>query len=446
MENTISKEEIKKLLLEGTPQVIQNSIEYIHPADILDILHEDPHQVKRLLEHLPNEVVADIIEQEEVEEQYDLLKLFFDERQKEILEEMSNDEITDLLGELEEEDKQKVLEKMEEEDKQEVEKLLSFEPDTAGGIMTTEYICIHAKNTVKDTLKFLQTNTEEDTTYYLYVVDKSNVLQGVVSLRDIVTSSFDTPMLSITNPNVITVMYNEDQEEVANKFKKYAFILMPVVDEQNHMLGIIDFDDIIDVIEEETTEDINLLAGVNSEERVDSSIQDSFKSRIPWLIINLFTAVLAAAVVSYFEGTISQVVTLATVMPIITGMGGNAGTQSLTILVRGLSLGEITKENAIRIFLKELGVGILSGIVIGIFVAIGAVCFEGNPIFGIVTGVAMFFNMVLANVAGYFIPVILDKLHVDPALASGVFVTTVTDVLGFFFFLGLATVCLQYLI
>lgn len=446
MEKNVNKEELKKLLLNGKTTEIEEIIEYIHPADILDILHEDPTHVKRLLERLPNEIVADIIEQEEVKEQYDLLKLFFDERQKEILEEMSNDEITDLLGELEEDDKQKVLEKMEEEDKQEVEKLLSFDPDSAGGIMTTEYICIHDKNTVKETLQFLQTNTEEDTTYYLYVVDTHNVLQGVVSLRDIVTNSFDTPMLSITNPNVITILYNEDQEEVAGKFKKYGFILMPVVDEYNHMLGIIDFDDIIEVIEEETTEDINLLAGVNSEERVDSSIQESFKSRIPWLIVNLFTAVLAAAVVSFFEGTISKVVTLATVMPIVTGMGGNAGTQSLTILVRGLSLGEITKENAIRIFLKELGVGILSGIVIGVFVAIGAICFEGNPVFGIVTGVAMFFNMILANVAGYFIPVLLDKLHIDPALASGVFVTTVTDVLGFFFFLGLATMCIEYLI
>lgn len=446
MEKHISKQELKSLLVNGTKQQIEEGIEYIHPADILDILHEDQEHAKVLLEHLPNEVVADIIEQEDVEEQYALLKLFFDERQKEILEEMSNDEITDLIGELEEEEKQKVLEKIEGEDKQEVEKLLTFDPDSAGGIMTTEYICIHAKNTVKETLEFLQTNTEEDTTYYLYVVDKQNVLKGVVSLRDIVTSAFDTPMLEITNPNVISILYNEDQEEVASKFKKYGFILMPVVDEENHMLGIIDFDDIIDVIEEETTEDINLLGGVNSEERVDSSLVESFSSRIPWLIVNLFTAVLAAAVVSFFEGTISQVVTLATVMPIVTGMGGNAGTQSLTILVRGLSLGEITKENAIRILFKEIGVGVLSGIVIGVLVAIGSMFFEGNPIFGLVTGLAMFFNMILANIAGYFIPVILDKLHVDPALASGVFVTTVTDVLGFFFFLGLATVFIQYLI
>ena len=164
------------------------------------------------------------------------------------------------------------------------------------------------------------------------------------------------------------------------------------------------------------------------------------------MIINLFTAVLAASVVSFFEGTIAQVVTLATVMPIVTGMGGNAGTQTLTIVVRGLSLGEMTKANAIKIMLKEIAVGMCSGIIIGILVAIGSMIFEGNPIFGLVTGLAMFLNMILANIAGYFIPVILDKLKIDPALASGVFVTTVTDVLGFFFFLGLATVFLPYLI
>ena len=221
---------------------------------------------------------------------------------------------------------------------------------------------------------------------------------------------------------------------------------MPVVDEEDHLLGVIEFDDIIDIMQEESTEDINLLGGVDSEERLDSTIEESFKSRIPWLIINLFTAVLAASVVSFFEGTIAQVVTLATVMPIVTGMGGNAGTQTLTIVVRGLSLGEMTKANAIKIMLKEIAVGMCSGIIIGILVAIGSMIFEGNPIFGLVTGLAMFLNMILANIAGYFIPVILDKLKIDPALASGVFVTTVTDVLGFFFFLGLATVFLPYLI
>ncbi|MFQ6792393.1 magnesium transporter [Thomasclavelia sp.] len=447
MLDTITRDELKKILLGKDPQEIKKVITNIHPADILDILHEDEDSIKELMDRLPNDIVANIIEEEDDEEQqYELLKLFSDVKQREILDEMSKDEITDLVGELEEDEKQDILNKMDQDDKEDVERLLTFDPDTAGGIMTTEYISIRAGNTVEKTLRYLQENTEEDTTYYLYVVDLDNVLKGVVSLRDIVSSSFDTKMLDITNPNVKTVLYNVDQEEVAYKFKKYGFIMMPVVDEEDHLLGVIEFDDIIDIIQEESTEDINLLGGVNSEERLDSTIQESFKSRIPWLIVNLFTAVMAAAVVSFFEGTIAQVVTLATVMPIVTGMGGNAGTQTLTIVVRGISLGEMTKSNAIKIMLKEIAVGICSGVIIGVLVAIGSMLFEGNPIFGLVTGMAMFLNMILANIAGYFIPVILDKFNVDPALASGVFVTTVTDVLGFFFFLGLATIFLPYLI
>ncbi|WP_455683114.1 magnesium transporter [Thomasclavelia sp.] len=447
MADTITKSELKEILLSNDTEQIKKVITNIHPADILDILHEDEDSIKQLMDHLPNNIVANVIEEENnIEDQYDLLKLFSDFKQRQILDEMSNDEITDLLGELEETEKQDILSKMDQEDKEDVERLLTFDPDTAGGIMTTEYISIRARNTVEKTLKYLQEKTDQEATYYLYVVDPQNILKGVVSLRDIVTSSFDTKMIDITNPNVKSIMYNEDQEEVAKKFQKYGFILMPVVDEMDHLLGVIEFDDIIDIIQEENTEDINLLGGVDSEERLDSTVGESFKSRIPWLIINLFTAVMAASVVSLFEGTIAQVVTLATVMPIVTGMGGNAGTQSLTIVVRGLSLGELTKENAIKIMLKEVEVGFFSGVVIGILVALGSMIFEGNPIFGVVTGLAMFMNMILANIAGYFIPVILEKFHVDPALASGVFVTTVTDVLGFFFFLGLATIFLPYLI
>lgn len=446
MKRQITKDNLLELLLHGTQGDIKDTIDTIHPADILDLIHEKPEHAQLILNRLPDDILADIVEEEEDEDKYELLKQFSDSRQKSILDEMSSDEITDLIGELEEEEADAVLSKMDRDDRDDVEKLLEFDPDTAGGIMTTEYIRIFAKNTVKDTLEFLQKNTDEETTYYLYVVDKNDILKGVVSLRDIVTSSFDTPMLTITNPNVISVRYDEDQEQVAHKFEKYGFILMPVVDEENHMLGVIEFDDIMDVIQEENTEDIHHLGGVNKEERVDSTLQESFRSRIPWLIVNLFTAVLAAGTVSMFESTISKVVALATVMPIVTGMGGNAGTQSLTIVVRGISLGELTKENAVRILMKEIGVGILSGVVIGSVVAIGAMWMESNPIFGLVTGVAMFLNMILANFAGYFIPVILEKFHVDPALASGVFVTTVTDVMGFFLFLGMATLFLPMIL
>lgn len=337
------------------------------------------------------------------------------------------------------------LELLEDDDKEDVKQLLQYNPETAGGIMTTEYLDIHANNTVKETLLFLQT-TEEEPRHYLYVVDKDNVLKGVVSLGDIVTSTFDTQMLEITNQNVKAVYYYEDQEEVAKTFSKYGYILMPVIDEQHHLLGVIDIDDVMDVIEEETTEDMNLLGGVGSEERLDSTLVESFKNRIPWLIVNLFTAIMASSVVSVFEGTIAKVVALATISPIITGMGGNAGTQTLTIVVRGLSLGELDKENARKVLLKEIGLGILNGVIIGALVSAGAWFFAGNPWFGVVAGLAMICNMIVATLAGYFVPVILDRFHVDPALASGVFVTTCTDMFGFFAFLGLATILMSHLL
>ena len=460
----MTKEHLTSLLINGTSEQIQEAIDDIHPADILDVLQDHHSQLNNILSKLPNDIIADVIEEEEDEdEQYEILKTFLKDRQSAILDEMSDDELADLIGELDDpEERADVLSKLDIEDKTHIESLLKYDPSTAGGIMTTEFISIKANNTVLKTLEYLQTQVEEDTTYYLYVLDKEKVLKGVISLRDIISSPFDTPIMDIVNPNVKTVDVNMDQEEVAKKFMKYGFYMMPVVDSEYRMLGVIEIDDVMDVMEEETTEDINLMAGMSGEERVDSTVLESAKSRIPWLIVsspmakparyipwlivNLFTAVMAAAVVANFESTIAKVVSLSSVMSIVTGMGGNAGTQSLTILCRGLSLGEVDKDNAFQIFCKEITVGLLSGIVIGIIVAIGAWWFASNPWFGLVAGLAMILNMLAANIAGYLVPVILKRLNIDPALASGVFVTTVTDCMGFFFFLGLATLFLPLLI
>ena len=360
---------------------------------------------------------------------------------------MSSDELTDLVGALDEEETRSVLKKINEEDRKDVYKLLSYEPDTAGGIMATEFVSIRENKTIEKTLKYLQKEAPDaESAYYLYVINKENVLKGVVSLRDIVCNDFDTKISEITNTNVISVPYYMDQEEVAIKFEKYGFMTMPVVDENNKILGIVTVDDIVEVMQEETTEDIHRLGGVDEEEKVDGSLRDSIKSRLPWLIVNLITAILAASVVGAFEGTISQVVTLATFMPIVAGMGGNAGTQSLTIVVRGIALGELDKDNGMRIFIKELLVGLTTGIVIGAIIAVLGFMWERNFVFGIVIGLAMILNMMVATMSGFIVPVILKKLKVDPALASAVFVTTVTDVLGFFFFLGLATMFISYLI
>lgn len=391
-------------------------------------------------------IAAVIEEEDDDEEKYKLLKKFPESKQKKILNEMSSDEITDLIGVLDDKESEAVLEKINAEDRKDVQRLLAYEPETAGGIMATEFISIDENKSIRETLKYLQKEAPDaESIYYLYVVDKKRILRGVVSLRDIVCTDFDMKISEITNTNVIALRYDMDQEEVANAFEKYGFISMPVVDEKEKLLGIVTADDIMEVIKDESTEDIHRLGGIDEEEKVDGTLRESIKSRLPWLMVNLLTALLASAVVGIFEGTISQVVTLATFMPIVTGMGGNAGTQTLTIIVRGIALGELTGENAKRILKKEILVGFTTGIAIGAAIAVIGYLWERNFMFGIVIGTAMILNMVVATIAGFIVPVILKKVNVDPALASAVFVTTVTDVLGFFFFLGLATIFISYL-
>lgn len=441
------KKELAKILLYGSYEDVREIIEDIHPADILDIIHENDDRAYEILVRFPDWMIAAVIDEEEDQSKYKLLRLFNKDRQKEILNEMSSDEITDLVGILNEDDSKDVLLMMDEEEREDVESLLKYDSETAGGIMATEFISIKNDDTVYDTLKYLQkTAPDAESAYYIYVTDENKKLLGVISLRELVSSNFNTLISEITNRNVISVKYDVDQEVVANKFEKYGFLTMPVVDNEEHLLGIITADDIIEIVKNESTEDIHRLGGVDEEEKVNGTLKESIHSRLPWLFVNLLTALLASATVALFEGTISKVVALATFMPIVTGMGGNAGTQSLTIIVRGIALGEVDAKNARRIFIKEVLVGLFTGVAIGLAIGVLGWLWEKNFIFGILIGIAMILNMVFATVAGYLIPVILMKLKVDPALASAIFVTTVTDVLGFFFFLGLATVFIKYLI
>ncbi|MEG0824049.1 MAG: magnesium transporter, partial [Erysipelotrichaceae bacterium] len=267
-----------------------------------------------------------------------------------------------------------------------------------------------------------------------------------VSLKEVVTNNFNTKIADIIHVKVDGIPYDLDQEEVGHRFEKYGYLTMPVVDNYNRILGIVTVDDVMQILRDESTEDIHRLGGVDEGERISGTLGESVKSRLPWLIVNLVTAILASSVVGAFEGTIERVVSLATFMPIVAGMGGNAGTQTLTIIVRGLALGELDYNNMKRVLFKEIGIGFITGAAIGAIIAVLGYLWEGKIIFGVVIGVAMILNMIVATISGFLVPVILKKLKVDPALASSVFVTTFTDVLGFLFFLGLATVFIEQLI
>ena len=446
MKLNMNKDELRKFLLHAPQASIIKYVESIHPVDILDVLRDYPEDKEDILYRLPEGLIADIIDEADDEEKYSILMEFSENKQKNIVEEMSSDELTDLLGMLDEEKANKILEKMTDEDARKVRQLLSYDPDTAAGIMATEFVALKENMTVEETLKYLQKYGEENENIYdLYVVYNFDKLKGVISLKELVTKNFNTRISDVIHTKIEGIPYNTDQEEVGHRFEKYGYLTMPVVDNSNRLLGVVTFDDVMQILRDETTEDIHRLGGVDEGEKVDGSLKDSVKSRLPWLIVNLVTAILAAAVVGMFEGTIQAVVSLATFMPIVTGMGGNAGTQTLTIIVRGLALGELNFKNMKKVFFKEIGVGVVTGVVIGFIIGVLGYIWEGNFMFGIIISVAMLLNMIVATITGYLVPVVLKKFKVDPALASSIFVTTFTDVLGFFFFLGLATLLIQYL-
>jgi magnesium transporter len=282
--------------------------------------------------------------------------------------------------------------------------------------------------------------------FYLYVVDERRHLVGVVSLRRLLLVSPETPLKRIMTADIISARVDMDQEEVARQVAAYNLLAIPVVDAENKLVGIITVDDVIDVIKDEATEDIYRLAGVAGDERAFTPATESLRKRLPWLGINLLTAFLAAAVVGVFEGTIDLFPVLAVFMPIVAGMGGNAGTQTLTVIVRGIALGELSWSNSRKALFKEALVGLGNGVVLGAAAAAVVWVVRGNPTLGLVLGLAMIINMFVAAAAGTLVPLGLRAANVDPALASSVFITTMTDMFGFFSFLGLATVFARYLV
>ncbi len=441
------KNQILEFILESPFETILEQIDEIHPVDFLEALGEFDDDPLIILEKLPDEYVALLLDYAEDDEKFNLLSLFSKNRQAQIISEMSSDELVDLLGTLDEDEQNEIITNMNTEEVEEVKTLLSYDPESAGGIMATEFISIKETDTVNETINYLRTMApDSETPYYIYVVDDLDVLKGVVPLRQIIVSTPDTLIKDIMIENIISAPVDMDQEEVSHIFEKYGFMAIPVVDHNGEILGIITVDDVMEIMKEEYTEDMFRLAGLDEEEKVAGTVIGAIKSRLPWLLVNLVTATLAAKTVSLFENTIAQIVALATFMPMVAGMGGNAGSQTLTLIIRGIAIGEISYENQADILKKEIAIGIINGLCLGLVVGVLGYFWVGSLAFGFVIGTAMLLNLIVATISGYLVPILLKKVGIDPALASAVFVTTVTDVLGFFFFLGLATVMLQYLI
>lgn len=418
----------------------------LHPADRAEAFSDLPRDdQEELLPRLDPEDAAELLEELEEDEAAEVAASLPPAALADVLDEMEPDAAADILGDLPKEQAESALAQMEEAD--EVRPLLAHPDDTAGGLMTSEFFALRRQMTAQQAIEFLRSQEpDRETPYYLYVVDRFNKLIGVVGLRDLIVAAPEATIESIMQRDVRSVAVGTDQEEVARLMTRYSLLALPVVDAEGRLTGVIRSSDVAYVIEEEATEDIYRLANVSDGDLTPwSTVRQSVRRRLPWLYINLFTAFLAASVVSLFEATIAQLAVLAVFQGIVAGQGGNAGTQTLAIMVRGIALGEIELRDIWPVLSKEASVGLLHGAAVGVAVALGAWLWKGIPLLGLVIGLAMVGNMVAAGVAGTLVPLTLKALKLDPALASAVLVTTVTDCVGFGLFLGLATLFLPYL-
>src|SRR3989304_5285561 len=349
------------------------------------------------------------------------------------------------IAELPHEEAKTVLEGIGWEESAEVQRLLKYPEDTAGGIMQTELVMVNEDVTIQEAIEQVRAKSEEiQNIHNVFVVNEVTRLVGIVPLAKLILTKPHLPIKDIMNQNPVKVLADTDQEEVARIFQKYDIVSLPVVDKDEILLGGITIDDVMDVVEEEIFEDFYKMASLNTDEMVLDSPSRSLKLRFPWLLINLATAFAAASVIKVFENTIQTVVTLAVFMPVVAGMGGNAATQTITVVVRGLALGELELRYARRVLIKEVAVGFANGALNGIIAAIVAYLLGVNYMIGLLLFLAMIANLVIAGFSGTIIPLILKWYKADPALSATVFVTTCTDVGGFFSFLGLAAVFIKY--
>lgn len=418
-----------------------------HPEDVSRVLERLPfREAFQIYRYLPLEIQAEVLIRLDEETLDKILRHLSNQDLSELVEELDPDDATDLLQELPEEERHEVLAQVPAAERREMEELLHYPEDTAGGLMTTEYLAFPATARVREVLEAIRRAPEElgEETGFVYVVDEGGRLIGQVPLPALIRADEEAPLSELVE-EVTAVPVDMDQEDVARLFEKYDLLSLPVVDAEGRLVGVITADDVLDVIEEEASEDIAKLAGLGEMESPFSPPLRSASRRLPWLLVNLLTAFLAASVVGIFKDTIAAWVSLAVFMPVIAGMGGNAGVQTIALIVRALALGLVEFQDVKRLLLREITVGLIIGVVVGLVTAIVAYFWDQDPWLGGLVFVALLLNMVAACVAGTLVPLVLKVLGRDPALASGVIVTTVTDVTGYFIFLGLATALLTLL-
>lgn len=398
---------------------------YLSPkelADMFDVIEEDDeHMTDYLFEMRPGYAAA-------------------------MLAEMYTDNAVDLLNTLDKKVVNKYLSLMDKEDASEIKELLHYEDDTAGSIMTTEFVSIVANQTVRSAMYVLKNEADvAETIYYIYVVDQENHLVGVISLRDLIINEDDTMIQDVMSERVISVHVGDDQEDVAQTFRDYDFLALPVTDYDDHLLGIVTVDDIIDVIDDEAASDYSGLAGVNVEEVSENPVKAASR-RLPWLITLLFLGMATATLISHYEELVSEASILAVFISLITGTAGNAGTQSLAVAVRRLAINDDKENSFVKTVVSEILTGLVTGFITGLTIFIIVAIWKHNPILGFVIGMAMMCAITVANLAGSFIPMLMDKLGFDPAVASGPFITTLSDLTSVLIYFNIASLFMQYFI
>ena len=419
--------------------------EFVHPADLADHL-ENLSLEKQVcaLRHMPTEDAAEALAELEGSVAVDVLENLDADVAAQIIAEMEPDDAADVLDELDEEHRDVLLGKLTREDSEELRNLLNFDPDSAAGVMNTELILLEENMTADEAITHIRSEMEDkESPYYAYVVYRNDKLVGVLSLRDLMLARPGTIVGdAVAGQSVVSVPYDMDKGEVANLLSHYNYLAMPVVDYEGHIMGVVTYDDIMDIMHEEASADMLGMVGADPEESVDTPWKESVRKRLPWLVVNMVNSALSASVVYMFEGSIAQMAALAVLMPMVANQAGNTGQQALAVMIRQLATDRFEPKKAWMAVLREAKIGLVTGLFMSILALCGAWGFTGNPLVGMVMAGALLCDMMLGAVAGGSIPIIFRALGRDPAQASSIFLTTITDGAGFFIFLGLATMFL----
>ena len=412
----------------------------LHSADIADVFEQlnDNHR-KLLTSLIGSRMEPDVLSELDDSTLDDVITEMDDKDFARAVSQMESDDAVHVLEDMDENEQRKIIDALPDKDRLIVKEGLSYPEDSAGRLLQKNLVSVPGLWTVGAVIDyFLIEENLPDEFYEVFIVDPMHHPIGTAALNKIVRSDRDKKISEIMEKEPTLVRVDTDQEEVAYLFRQYDLISMGVVDDGGRLIGVITFDDVVDVIEEEAEEDLMLMSGIQ-ETDITESVFVASKNRVTWLIVNLGTAILASMVIAMFDATINQMVALAVLMPIVASMGGNAGTQTMTVTVRAIATRELTATNMKRIIFREFSIALLNGVIIAILIGGLSWVWFDNTLLGLVMGVAMIVNMIMAGLAGILIPITLDKVNIDPALASSIFVTTITDVIGFFAFLGLAS-------